>query len=351
MANYYKIVVNENDETGVDFNAFVDVPAHLKGFIAFGKNEKIHYNFNDEKRLVTGVMIAADYPIIRFDKQIGEHYVIFDAPTIDIIRKKFFKNGFIQNVNKMHDQSQVVSGATLLDSYIASNSDSKLPNIPEVFEHMNLGDGTWIATYYIEDETLWQEVKSGKFRGFSVEGIFEKKQINIKTNKFNMKKQSFWDMAFGASPKKLTFASATTADGVVVSWEGELVEGVAVTVELEGEQVPAPEGDHELTLEDGRIVVITVDGMGAVTTITEVLPEEEMSVEELKAEVAQGVAEFAKATNERFAAIEAKLEAENAALKTELNAIKKGDKFGANPKQTGSVESKLSVNNILNLKK
>ena len=296
-------------------------------------------------------MIAADYPIIRFDKQIGEHYVIFDAPTIDIIRKKFFKNGFIQNVNKMHDPSQVISGATLLDSYIASNSDPKLPNIPEVFEHMNLGDGTWIATYFVEDETLWQEVKSGKFRGFSVEGIFEKKQINIKTNKFNMKKQSFWDMAFGASPKKMIFSSATTADGVVVSWEGDLVEGVSVTVELEGEQVPASEGDHELTLEDGTIVVITVDGMGVVTTITEVLPEEVMSVEELKAEVAQGVAEFAAATNERFAAIEAKLEAENAALKSELNAIKKGDKFGANPKQTGSVENKLSVNNILNLKK
>ena len=350
MANYYKIVVNENDETGVDFNAFVDVPAHLKGFIAFGNNERIQYNFNDEKRLVTGVMIAADYPIIRFDNKIGEHYVIFDAPTIDIIRKKFFKNGFIQNVNKMHDPSQVISGATLLDSYIASNSDPKLPNIPEVFEHMNLGDGTWIATYYVEDETLWQEVKSGKFRGFSVEGIFEKKQINVNKNKFNMKKKSFWEMAFGASPEKLTFASATTADGLVVSWEGELVEGVSVTAELDGEQVPS-EGDHELTLEDGRIVVITVDGTGAVTSITEVLPEEEMSVEELKAEVAQGVAEFAKATNERFAAIEAKLEAENAALKSELNAIKKGDKFGANPKQTGSVESKLSVNNILNLKK
>ena len=34
---FYKIVVNEHDDTGVDFNAFVDAPAHMKRFIAFEK--------------------------------------------------------------------------------------------------------------------------------------------------------------------------------------------------------------------------------------------------------------------------------------------------------------------------
>ena len=338
MANYYKIVVNENDETGVDFNAFVDVPAHLKGFIAFGKDESIRYNFNDEKRIVTGVMIAADYPIIRFDRNIGEHYVVFDAHTIDIIRKKFFKNGFVQNLNKMHDPSKVTDGATLIDSYIVSATDPKLPNVPEVFQHMNLGDGSWIASYYIHDDKLWREVKDGTFRGFSVEGIFDKKKINVKTN-MKKEKKSFWEMAFGASPKKEVFASATTADGVVVSWEGDLAEGVEVTVELEGEQVPAPEGEHELTLEDGSVVVISVDGMGIVTAIVPVVVDEQLSNEELKAEVAAGVAEFAKATNERFEAIEdvnASLISDNASLKAELNNLKQGDKFGATPKKTGS---------------
>ena len=57
---FYKIVVNENDETGVDFNAFVDAPAHMKGFIAF--NDAVRYSFNDEKRIVTGVMISTGTP-------------------------------------------------------------------------------------------------------------------------------------------------------------------------------------------------------------------------------------------------------------------------------------------------
>ena len=340
MANYYKIVVNENDETGVDFNAFVDVPAHLKGFIAFGSDESIRYNFNDEKRIVTGVMIAADYPIIRFDRNIGEHYVLFDAPTIDIIRKKFFKNGFVQNLNRAHDPSKVTDGATLIDSYIVSATDPKLPNVPEVFEHMNLADGSWIASYFVHDDKLWEEVKNGTFRGFSVEGIFDKKKINVKTN-MKKEKKSFWELAFGAAPKKEVFSEATTADGVVVFWEGDLAEGTEVQVELNGERVVAPEGEHELTLEDGSVVVISVDGMGIVTAIVPVNVDTVLSNEDLKSEIAASVAEFALATNERFNAIEevnATLVADNTALRAELDNLKKGDKFGATPKKTGSEE-------------
>ena len=114
MIPFYKIVVNEHDDTGVDFNAFVDAPAHMKGFIAFGKDQ-VRYSFNDEKRIVTGVMISTGTPIYRADEQFGEHYVIFDAPTVDMIRKKFFKQGYNQNVNADHDPNKVIDGATLLD--------------------------------------------------------------------------------------------------------------------------------------------------------------------------------------------------------------------------------------------
>ena len=62
MLPFFKIVVNEADETGIDFNSFVDAPAHMKAFIAFGK-DAVRYEFNDEKRIVTGVMISAGTPI------------------------------------------------------------------------------------------------------------------------------------------------------------------------------------------------------------------------------------------------------------------------------------------------
>lgn len=354
MLKYYKIVVNEGDDTGVDFNAFVDVPAHLKGFIAFGKVDR--YQFNDEKRIVTGVMISVGTPIYRNSEDLGEHYVVFDAQTVDLIRRKFFMNGYNVNLNKQHDPNQVTNGAVLIDSYLISSTDSKLPNAPEAFKHMNLQDGSWIASYKVTDDKLWEEVKSGKFNGFSVEGWFEK--VEIKT-KHKMKKQNktIWDL-FKSAPKKADkFATATTADGVVISYEGELVEGTAVFVELEGEQVPAPAGEYQLTWEDGNVTVITVDDNGLVVSVAPVEMDnenQEEEMQEIRQEVADAIANFASQVHTRFEALEkqnTELVSENVKLKSEIETFKASGKFGANPKQTQSEEKKMTIAQIVANKK
>jgi len=340
MAQYFWIGVNENDQTGVDFNSFVDIPAHMKGMIYFNA-DTVRYSFNDEKRIVTGVMIAANQPIYRWDKDLGDHYVIFKAETIELIRKKFFKNGFNQNLNLMHDPKKVQKGAVLVDSYIASNSDPKLPNIPEAFEAMHLQDGSWIGSYFIEDEALWEKVKQGQFGGFSVEGWFEKIKINFKSN-MNKQTKSIWDLFRGEEPKKEVFAQAVTAEGVAVFYEGDLIEGTAVFIELEGERIPAPEGEHELTLEDGSVKVITLDSNGIITAVADVEtmePEDEEVAEEvategeeLRAEVAEAMRKQTAEIHERFMAMEAEI----ARLKSEIEVNNKGEKFGAAPKAATS---------------
>jgi len=426
---FYKIVVNENDETGVDFNAFVDAPAHMKGFIAF--NDAVRYSFNDEKRIVTGVMISTGTPIYRRDEQMGEHYVVFDAPTVDIIRKKFFKQGYNTNLNEDHDPNKVTQGATLIDSYIVSNSDPKLPSVPEAFEHMKLQDGSWIASYYVSDDALWNGVKEGKFNGFSVEGWFDKKQINIKHEGMQLAKGKFnqvtsitkWDVAIdqkeikegdkltrtdsfdgkvirleqgeymtkeGVSilvdadgivhsmgfkdqqnkskmknkkktlmesfealkasildhedEEKQKFAEATTAEGVVVMYDGELAVGTQVFIEAEDEQMPAPEGDHQLTLEDGTVKLITLDGSGVVVTVEDFKEEEpakeesEMSEEVMSAiELMANEIKTLKESNENF--------------RKELKSLKEGEKFKAKPNKAaaGKEEKKmLSFSELVN---
>lgn len=406
---FYKIIVNENDETGVDFNAFVDAPAHMKGFIAF--NDAVRYSFNDEKRIVTGVMISTGTPIYRRDEQMGEHYVVFDAPTVDIIRKKFFKQGYNTNLNEDHDPNKVTQGATLIDSYIVSNSDPKLPSVPEAFEHMKLQDGSWVASYYVSDDALWNGVKEGKFNGFSVEGWFDKKQINIKHEGMQLAKGKFnqvtsitkWDVAIDQKEikegdkltrtdsfdgkvirleqgeymtkegvgilvdsngivhsmgfkdqqnkskmknknksildkvralfedeEKQKFAEATTAEGVVVMYDGELAVGTQVFIEAEGEeQLPAPEGDHQLTLEDGTVKLITLDGSGVVVTVEDFKEEEpEKEESEMSEEVMSAIELMAteiktlKESNEKF--------------RKELKTIKEGEKFKAKPNKAAA---------------
>lgn len=337
---YYKIVVNADDETGVDFNSFVDVPAHMKGFIAFNDSVS-HYTFSEEgeKRIVTGVMISAGTPIYRNSETEGEHYVIFDADTIQTIARKMFKNNFVNNVNKMHNDKDITKGAIPQSIYIASNSDDKLPNIPEAFSKLKLQDGTLFASYYIEDDKLWSEVKQGKFRGFSVEGWFDKKRVNIKSN-IQMSKQEktvqdyvkdIFNNVFGTKQK---FASAVSADGTVVFYEGNIAEGVALMVEVDGEQVSAKAGDHELTLEDGTVVLVTLDDAGVVTAVG----GEEMSSEdadaEFKAELTKQLTAVVNDLKTQFAnqMKEVKDEFEKELVK--LKADSKSEKFENQGKKT-----------------
>ena len=37
----------------------------------------------------------------------------------------------------------------------------------------DVADGSWFVSYLIDNEDVWQRVKSGEFKGFSVEGVFD----------------------------------------------------------------------------------------------------------------------------------------------------------------------------------
>lgn len=73
----------------------------------------------------------------------------------------------------------------------------------------------------------------------------------------------------------LQLASATLLDGTIVKVEGEFEVGKQLVVETEEGDLPAPLGNHETT--DGLIV--SVDEAGVITSIEEVVVEEEQKEE------------------------------------------------------------------------
>ena len=340
MKPIYKIHVTEEDDLGIDFNSFVDYPAHMRDFIAFDKGAKHLYNVDEEKRTVTGVMISANTPIYRNSVEHGEHFVMFTREVIEVIARKFFKNGFSQNLNAMHNpDALLMDGAYLFESYIVDSNDPKKPNVPEALTKQKLQDGTWLASYYVHDNTLWDKVKSGEFNGFSVEGWFEKVETKVKTKQSKMSKEDakkslfdkFVDAVVGNPTDEVVeetteenFVEATTAEGVVVSYEGELAEGTMVTIDVDGEMVPAPEGVHELTLEDGSMVIVELDGTGTVVSVEPFeVPEEE--VEEDMAE------ELAKIVKPLMETIQKEMDAKFAKIEAKIDAVKESEKFNAKP--------------------
>lgn len=127
---------------------------------------------NEERRIVTGPLMIANLPIYRKSPDGFEFYVVFDADTIEQLVMKYYKAGLQHSVNLMHNGIQV-EGVYMFESFIVDSQRGIVA--PKGFE--NVPDGSWFGSYKIENEEVWNLVKAGKFRGFSVEGIFLKKLI------------------------------------------------------------------------------------------------------------------------------------------------------------------------------
>lgn len=168
----YKIVVNEDDDTGVEFVSLVDRPAIQKDFMLFNQQQKQGYSIQDEeKRIVTGPAMIADLPIYRYDDVRGEYYVTFDAATIWTIAKKFVRKNFYKAVNTDHE-IPVENGVHMIESYFIDRERGVMP--PKGYEDAK--DGSWFLTYLVDNDELWAKVKAGEWKGFSVEGFFDMEQ-------------------------------------------------------------------------------------------------------------------------------------------------------------------------------
>lgn len=130
---------------------------------------------DEEERIISGPLMLADTPIYRNDQN-GEYYVIFTKDTIKQIAQKFFKKGYQKNVNLMHDSGQTVSGLTMFESWI---SDEKR-GIMGMKGFENVPDGSWFGSFKVDNDEVWQLIKDGKVKGFSVEGVFNYRKTGIK---------------------------------------------------------------------------------------------------------------------------------------------------------------------------
>lgn len=156
-----------NDDAEVQFVSLVDRPAIQKNWNAF-KNEQKFQIISEDKRIISGCAMLADTPIFRSDANFGDYYVAFSKDTITKIVQKYFKKGYQNNVNLMHDPNKAETGVTMFESFISDKSRGIEPM--KGFE--DAPDGSWFVSMLVENDEVWDKVKQGMVNGFSIEGIF-----------------------------------------------------------------------------------------------------------------------------------------------------------------------------------
>lgn len=172
----YRMVIDpDKEDAGVDFIALVDAPAIQENWFAF--NGKVQFKADTERKIIVSPAMIPDIPIYRRTEKMGEFYVMFDKEQINLIQEKFMEKNMINNVNEMHDSEKVLSGLFMKNSWVSDEAMGI--KAPEMFS--DLPDGTWFISYKFKDEEMWNKfVKSGEFKGVSVEGIFDLEPMSMR---------------------------------------------------------------------------------------------------------------------------------------------------------------------------
>lgn len=132
----------------------------------------MRYNFsiNEEKRIVTGVALRANFPILRGEK--GNFYeIIFTPKTVENLMIKFMKEKHLSSVNLNHTET-LVDDIYLIESFLLTD---KIKLTDERFKEIE--EGSWIVSYKVDNQEVWEKVKKGEFNGFSLEMSFNKDKL------------------------------------------------------------------------------------------------------------------------------------------------------------------------------
>ena len=161
-----ELLIDENAGDMVDVVSIVDHPAIEIDFMKFNSDkEKIKFQIeNEEQRIVTGpVMLHSKY-IYRYDSFTDEeYYIYFSKDTVKKAMEIFMKNGSTKSTNLNHN-SKFFDGVSVIESWIDGERAKSL--------HYDLEPGNWFMTFKVDNDEVWNAIKDGTYKGFSLEGYF-----------------------------------------------------------------------------------------------------------------------------------------------------------------------------------
>jgi hypothetical protein len=165
-----ELFIDESDEfSGIQAISVVENPAIEEDFIALKNQELKLAEVDKEKRILMGAALIPNKPIYRKNKE-KEYYIYFSRKTVKKASELFLMRG---NQNKSTLEHQLpLQGLSVVESWIVE--DNKFDKTRKY--DLNAPIGTWMVSVKVNNDEVWNDfVKTGKVKGFSIEGYFADK--------------------------------------------------------------------------------------------------------------------------------------------------------------------------------
>ena len=331
----YSVVADSSEIYNI---SLVEEPAIEVDYVAFDKDKETKPNLKfiedkqNEKYMILGPALIPDKNIYRnYDGD--EFYVSFSAECIEKLSYKFMKTCYGDGCFTK-DHESFAQGCSLAESWIKTSENDK-----SVEYGFDCPIGTWFVAAKIDSIDLWDSIKKGERKGFSIESwvdleeIFEnkdKKENDMSKQKTNLEtmevNDGFWEKLKGI----IAEAMGTSKDDKTVEDAVEEAKAEADPVE---EVVEAEEQTPEVPVDEVAKEVIDTVEEGAETnetaaedlqTVVDKLQEE---VDALKAENAELKKKNEKMSKKPSAKVNVKQSAEKGNPRDVIEALYNGSYF------------------------
>ena len=331
----YSVVADDSEIYAI---SLVEEPAIEVDYVAFDKDKETKPNLKfiedkqNEKYMILGPALIPDKNIYRnYDGD--EFYVSFSAECIEKLSYDFMKTCYGDGCFTK-DHESFAQGCSLAESWIKTSENDK-----SVDYGFDCPIGTWFVAAKIDSIDLWESIKKGERKGFSIESwvdleeIIEnkdKKENDMSKQKTNLEtmevNDGFWDKLKGI----IAEAMGTSKDDKTVEDAVEEAKAEADPVE---EVVEAEEQTPEVPVDEVAKEVIDTVEEGAETTETAaedlqtVVDKLQEEVDALKAENAELKKKNQNMSKKPSAKVNVKQSAEKGNPRDVIEALYNGSYF------------------------
>lgn len=173
----YEAVFDEGKSEGVYALSVVENPAMEDMWIALSEHpQKVELaTVDEEKRLLLGAALIPNKRIYR-NIDGNEFYITFSENTIEKLAHTFFKNQHNNNSSLEHEVK--LNGMSVVEGWIVQDpSNDKSNAYGKTYEK-----GTWVTMMKVDNDDVWQKVKKGEVKGFSIDALLSLKPLELSKN-------------------------------------------------------------------------------------------------------------------------------------------------------------------------
>ena len=170
------VISDDSSELTIDAISLVSQPAIEVDFVFFGKekNNLTLAKVDEEKRMLVSPALIPNKQIYRYDANLDQdYYVFFSKDTVQKASELYLKNNNHHKATYEHQDR--VGGVLTVESWIIEDSKKDKSNL----YGFSLPVGTWMVKMKIENEDMWEKIKSKELKGISIEGYFVDKMQSM----------------------------------------------------------------------------------------------------------------------------------------------------------------------------